>query len=676
MPFSEFGVHPELNRAVSDLGWILPTPIQAEAIPVILGGRDVCASAETGSGKTAAFGIPCLQLVHETLQTHDINEKTNSNGDIDQIETAPLFSGDSRVVVTRNILEAVESEGWVGTRAKNGVTSCGKYCFECKLLNDQLCRFGWSTNDCRLQVGMDHSSFGFGSTGKKSTSGKFKDYGTSFTTGDIILCMIDLDARNVSFKLNNRFLGVAFSFKKSDAIYYPAISGKGLFKCQVNLKSATFPEVGYVPIGLECCKRVDDANSPICLILEPTRELARQTLENISLYSKYLTSPAIKVAEGNSCHVCVTTLHNAEKISPLKLRIIVLDEADELLRIDDKGILKSLYQQCQGNEDFRLQSLLFSATLHCPKVIEEATRFTCDAQWIDLKWRPAVPDTVDVYMLYLEARVNYKFEQLYPDPPIDGLGHLDVVSKRIKILKPKALIHLLDTLKIENGLLFCRTNLDCENLWEYMNALNKSTSGGSMLNRYSAAVLASKMDSGKRRKNLQDFKNGDVRYLICTDVAARGIDIVNLPFCAMMHVPQDKFQFLHRIGRVGRAGNRGIAVAISAKNAIERQWWHTCPGKGWKGSKGTCKNYKLVNQGGCTIEADECEYMQQIYDMLDVNQQDKFPEIDPRNVLLPFIENNQMGHAHENDMHALLVQHLNQVTNALEKSFIYNCYGL
>ena len=66
--FEELGVCPELIRAADDAGWLLPTPVQAEAVPLILGGGDVLAAAETGSGKTGAFGIPVLQIVHEALR--------------------------------------------------------------------------------------------------------------------------------------------------------------------------------------------------------------------------------------------------------------------------------------------------------------------------------------------------------------------------------------------------------------------------------------------------------------------------------------------------------------------------------------------------------------------------------------------------------------------------------
>ena len=66
--FEELGVCPELIRVADAQGWLLPTPVQAEAVPLILGGGDVLAAAETGSGKTGAFGVPILQIVHESLR--------------------------------------------------------------------------------------------------------------------------------------------------------------------------------------------------------------------------------------------------------------------------------------------------------------------------------------------------------------------------------------------------------------------------------------------------------------------------------------------------------------------------------------------------------------------------------------------------------------------------------
>jgi ATP-dependent RNA helicase DDX1 len=66
--FEEFGVLPEIGKAIDEMEWTLPTDIQAEGIPLVLGGGDVLMAAETGSGKTAAFCLPIIQIVWETLK--------------------------------------------------------------------------------------------------------------------------------------------------------------------------------------------------------------------------------------------------------------------------------------------------------------------------------------------------------------------------------------------------------------------------------------------------------------------------------------------------------------------------------------------------------------------------------------------------------------------------------
>ena len=71
--FAELGLCPQIIRSVEeDFGWLLPTPVQQEAVPLILGGGDVLAAAETGSGKTGAFALPVLQICHEALREQEM----------------------------------------------------------------------------------------------------------------------------------------------------------------------------------------------------------------------------------------------------------------------------------------------------------------------------------------------------------------------------------------------------------------------------------------------------------------------------------------------------------------------------------------------------------------------------------------------------------------------------
>ena len=123
--FEEFGVIPELGKAVDEMEWLLPTDVQAEAIPLILGGGDVLMAAETGSGKTGAFCLPILQIVHETLR--DIKEgKHKKRGGTAQPVTTwrmSFFDRGNALAITPDGLRCqsrVPTE-WHGGRATTGV---------------------------------------------------------------------------------------------------------------------------------------------------------------------------------------------------------------------------------------------------------------------------------------------------------------------------------------------------------------------------------------------------------------------------------------------------------------------------------------------------------------------------------------------------------------------------
>jgi ATP-dependent RNA helicase DDX1 len=105
----------------------------------------------------------------------------------------------------------------------------------------------------------------------------------------------------------------------------------------------------------------------------------------------------------------------------------------------------------------------------------------------------------------------------------------------------------------------------------------------------------------ERRASLQALKDGDVRILICTDVAARGIDIEGLPYVINMTLPDEPEDYVHRIGRVGRADRMGLAFSIVAAAGVKEQvWYHKCANRGKN-----CSNRQLVENGGCSIWYDE-----------------------------------------------------------------------
>jgi len=123
--FEEFGVMPEIGKAVEEMDWLLPTDVQAEAIPLILGGGDVLMAAETGSGKTGAFCLPILQITWESLKDlKDGKTGPSSKVQISDKWGMSFFDRGPALAVSPDGLkcQSREQKEWHGARAVKGVT--------------------------------------------------------------------------------------------------------------------------------------------------------------------------------------------------------------------------------------------------------------------------------------------------------------------------------------------------------------------------------------------------------------------------------------------------------------------------------------------------------------------------------------------------------------------------
>ncbi len=130
------------------------------------------------------------------------------------------------------------------------------------------------------------------------------------------------------------------------------------------------------------------------------------------------------------------------------------------------------------------------------------------------------------------------------------------MSEAVKLLKGEYCLAAIRAHKMDHGLLFCRTKLDCDNLERF---LTRQQSGNQ---RITCVCLHGDRKPQERKDNLQKFKDKRVNFLICTDVAARGIDISGLPFMINVSLPDEKSNYVHRIGRVGRAERMGLAISL------------------------------------------------------------------------------------------------------------------
>lgn len=162
---------------------------------------------------------------------------------------------------------------------------------------------------------------------------------------------------------------------------------------------------------------------------------------------------------------------------------------------------------------------------------------------------------------------------------------------------------------MDRAIIFCRTQLDCDNLERYLKQV-----GG---NKYSCVCLHGDRKPAERKANLEKFKKNSVRFLICPDVAARGIDITGLPYMIIVTLPDEKSNYVHRIGRLGRAEHMGLAISL-VSTVPERVWYH---GDWCKTRRRNCWNTRLTDDKGCCMWYNEKNYLAEIEDHLNVTIQ-------------------------------------------------------
>ncbi|XP_020295274.1 ATP-dependent RNA helicase Ddx1 [Pseudomyrmex gracilis] len=670
--FEEMGVLPEIAQAVDELDWTLPTDVQAEAVPLILGGGDVLMAAETGSGKTGAFCLPILQIVWETLK--DL-ESGKGGGGAAQVQQPAhwglsLFDRGRALAVTPDGLrcQSREQKEWHGCRANKGVSGSGKYFFEAHVTDEGLCRVGWSTSQASLDLGTDKFGYGFGGTGKKSNAKQFDTYGEPFGMHDVIGCFLDLVKGEIRFSKNGADLGVAFTLnaQQKSQIYYPAVVLKNAemafnFGAQpfkhappndyVAVSSVSKESVKHNPVNSSQNQTHESGkpknNAPQAIIIEPSRELAEQTYNQIQKFKTHLKDPVVRellVIGGVNVKEQIATLNTGVDIvvgTPGRLedliqggylllthcRFFVLDEADGLLKQGYTELIDRLHRQIPKitSDGKRLQMIVCSATLHAFEVKKMAERLMHFPTWVDLKGEDAVPETVHHVVVTVDPQKDKSWHNLRNHVETDGVHARDNVrpgnntaetlSEAVKILKGEYCIRAIKEHKMDRALIFCRTKLDCDNLERYL-----KQSGGQ---QFSCVCLHGDRKPAERKANLEKFKRQEVKFLICTDVAARGLDITGLPFMINVTLPDEKSNYVHRIGRVGRAERMGLAISL-VSSVPEKVWYHGewCPTRGRN-----CNNTNLTNQGGCCTWYNEPLYLAEIEDHLNVTIQQVGPDI-------------------------------------------------
>ncbi|MEM8504103.1 MAG: DEAD/DEAH box helicase [Cyanobacteria bacterium P01_D01_bin.1] len=270
------------------------------------------------------------------------------------------------------------------------------------------------------------------------------------------------------------------------------------------------------------------------LIVTPTRELAAQIGENVTAYSKYLPIRSTVIFGGVKINPQISKLrqgvdiliatpgrlldHVGQKTVDLsQVEVLVLDEADRML---DMGFIHDIRKILALVSEDR-QTLLFSATFSRP-IKKLADSFLQSPKLIEVARENAAADTVD--------QVVY---------PVD------------RVRKSELLSFIIGSRNWQQVLVFTRTKHGANRLTKHLQK-----------DGLTAAAIHGNKSQGARTRALAAFKTGDVKVLVATDIAARGLDIDLLPHVVNFELPNVAEDYVHRIGRTGRAGNEGQAVSL------------------------------------------------------------------------------------------------------------------
>ena len=271
------------------------------------------------------------------------------------------------------------------------------------------------------------------------------------------------------------------------------------------------------------------------IILCPTRELCIQITNDLKKYSKYIKGINIVAVYGGAsietqikglkkgAHIVIGTpgrtkdLIKRKKLSIINVERVILDEADEMLSMGFKEDLEAILAKTPKIK----QTLLFSATM-TQKVIAVTKKYMINALEISVASIKMTAENVTHVLYTVQAKDRYE------------------VVKRVADINPDIY-----------GLVFCRTRRETK---EIANKL--------INDNYNADTLHGDLSQPQRDEVMGRFRKRQIQLLVATDVAARGLDVVDLTHVINYNLPDDDEIYIHRSGRTGRAGKKGISIAI------------------------------------------------------------------------------------------------------------------
>ena len=307
--------------------------------------------------------------------------------------------------------------------------------------------------------------------------------------------------------------------------------------------------------ALPVLEKVVPGEPASCLVLGPTRELVCQVAENFEYYGNETGLKHALIYGGvgfgkqisdirDGAEILAATpgrlldLANQRKVDLSRVKFLILDEFDRLL---DMGFIEEVQKIIRLLPKQR-QTLLFSATLS-DDVRRLSKMFLRNPVRIEIEIKIRAADTVD-HAIY----------------PVDPVQKFSLLFEWLESVKPGSMI------------IFCRTKAGADQITKWFRN-----------HEYNVVVMHSNLSQNERAEGLADFKSGKKPILIATDIASRGLDIANVTHVVNFEVPQHPEDYVHRIGRTGRAQREGSAITLmspdelSAVNAIEKLLGQTIP---------------------------------------------------------------------------------------------------
>ena len=288
------------------------------------------------------------------------------------------------------------------------------------------------------------------------------------------------------------------------------------------------------------CRLDVKLNKPQIMILVPTQELAKQIYEVAKQIGSFMGVQCLCATGGNAIredinsiengvHLVVGTpgrmfdLMNRGKLTTENIKCLILDEADQML---EDRFYKQVMCILELGFPNTTKVSLFSATM--PKEVLE----------------------VSAKLLQNPVRILIPPEQV----SLEGIKQFKVELDREEH-KYEVLCDIYKQLNINQALIYCNTRKRAEWLAEKLSA-----------DGYPLLCIHGEMENTERRKRMEDFRNGKVRVLIATDLLARGIDVQHVSLVMNFELPMNRENYIHRIGRSGRFGRKGVTINLLAPN--------------------------------------------------------------------------------------------------------------